>query len=321
MTYSIRLFSEHDYDAVADLCSTIFEERISAAEMRRDEERRPAYCKNQSWVAEVNGKVVGLTRYTQNRGMYHPRKFQVDLMVLPEYRRQGIGSALYEQVTAALQEFDPITMLTGTREDWTEGVRFAEQRGYQERMRNWESHLDLTTADLSAFAPVVEQVAASGYVIRSYAELTAAAEPDLERRLHAFGQAVRQDIPSPEPLTYVAFDEWIKTSLYNDPHFAPDCYMVALKDGAIVGMSTMWSTEEAGVATTGVTGVDREHRGTGVAKALKVRVIEAARAAGYTLTKTWNASTNVKMLAINDAMGFVRKPAWISYALELKNEA
>lgn len=292
-------------------------ELTTAEELRWDDEHRNPKCKHQCWVAESDGRVVAWAIYTQQEGMYHPRKFEVDMMVLSEYRRQGIGSSLYETVVAALRPFDPISLLGGTRETWLESIRFLEQRGYRERLRNWKSQLDLTTADLSAFATVVEQVAANGYRIRSYAERQAAGEPDLDRRTHLLGQIIRLDIPSSEPRTDVPFEAWVKR-FHDNPMFFPEGYMIADKDGEFVGLSTMWKTEEPGLINTGMTGVLREHRGTGLAKALKVRAIEAAKAAGGLRTVTYNASTNVKMLAINQAMGFVRKPAWIHYVLELQ---
>ena len=320
MPCTIRPFTPADYEPIAQLVTTVLGHLTTAEELRWEDEQRSPKCKYQCWVAEAGGRVVGVATYSQYEGMFHPRKFDVNVMVDPEYRRQGVGSRLYETVVAALRPYDPISFLCSAREHWAESIRFIEQRGYKERMRNWESHLDLTTADLSAFAPVVEQVAAAGYVIRSYAERQAAGEPDLDRRLHRLGQIIRLDIPSPEPRTDVSFEEWAKR-LHSNPMFSPELYMIADKDGEFAGLSNMWNTQEPGLIRTGMTGVLREHRGTGLAKALKVFAIEASRAAGYQRTTTWNASTNVKMLAINEAMGFVRQPAWVSYALELQPDA
>lgn len=50
--------------------------------------------------------------------------------------------------------------------------------------------------------------------------------------------------------------------------------------------------------------------------ALKLKTIEYARAHGYDVIKTWNDSSNVGMLAINEKLGFVRQPAWITFVKE-----
>jgi GNAT superfamily N-acetyltransferase len=66
----------------------------------------------------------------------------------------------------------------------------------------------------------------------------------------------------------------------------------------------------------GLTGVRREYRGKGVAMALKLKTIEYAQRHGYAVIKTWNESNNVGMLAINEKLGFVRQPAWVTFAKE-----
>ena len=50
--------------------------------------------------------------------------------------------------------------------------------------------------------------------------------------------------------------------------------------------------------------------------ALKLRTIGYARNAGYREIRTWN-STNRPMLAINEALGFARQPAWITFGKDL----
>ncbi|HWI52702.1 MAG TPA: GNAT family N-acetyltransferase, partial [Symbiobacteriaceae bacterium] len=81
-----------------------------------------------------------------------------------------------------------------------------------------------------------------------------------------------------------------------------------------------WTTDDEGMLETGVTAVLREHRGAGVARALKIKALAAAKAHGYRIIKTWNATTNAPMLAINGWLGFVRQPAWIAYVLQLHPE-
>jgi RimJ/RimL family protein N-acetyltransferase len=69
----------------------------------------------------------------------------------------------------------------------------------------------------------------------------------------------------------------------------------------------------AGVLYQGITGPRREYRGRGLARALKLRTIEYARAQGKREIRTWNDTLNAPMLAINVKLGFVRQPAWITF--------
>jgi len=53
------------------------------------------------------------------------------------------------------------------------------------------------------------------------------------------------------------------------------------------------------------------------AMALKLRTVRYGLARGVEHIKTWNDVNNQPMLAINEAMGFVRQPAWITYEKDL----
>ena len=71
---------------------------------------------------------------------------------------------------------------------------------------------------------------------------------------------------------------------------------------------------------TGLTGTRREYRRRGIAVAMKVHALGWAKANGYELTKTWNATTNTGMLAINERLGFVKQPAWIEFTKRFREE-
>jgi hypothetical protein len=51
----------------------------------------------------------------------------------------------------------------------------------------------------------------------------------------------------------------------------------------------------------------------GIAVALKLRTVAHAQRLGVDHIKTWNDQSNRPMLAINEAMGFEKQPAWISF--------
>jgi mycothiol synthase len=307
--FRIRPFTEADYPAIAQVWSTVNQETTSAEFFRWQDNQRDPHCKAARWVAEVAGQVVGFAEYAQPKSFYHPRKFEISGAVLPEHQRQGIGGALYAQVEEALAPFDPLVITAGTCEAWPEAVRFLTSRGYVEKMRNWESHLDVQSFDLAPWEGLMDQVAAKGYAVKSYADL--ADDPDRVRKLYDLSIEVRRDVPTPEPWNDVPFESWVK--VFDTPYFWPEAYFIGLKDGEWVGVSALWRTDEPGVAVVSLTAVRRAHRGTGLAKAMKLRAIRHAKGEGYTTIKTWNESNNHRMLAINEQLGFVRKPAWVYY--------
>lgn len=58
----------------------------------------------------------------------------------------------------------------------------------------------------------------------------------------------------------------------------------------------------------------------GSRRSYRRRGIAYARAQGCPTIKTWNESNNHAMLAINEALGFVKQPAWIEFGKTLRDD-
>jgi GNAT superfamily N-acetyltransferase len=93
----------------------------------------------------------------------------------------------------------------------------------------------------------------------------------------------------------------------------PEGYFLAVADGQFVGVSNLWQSPESDMIRTGLTAVRGAYRRRGIAFALKLTALAWAKAQGYRRTVTDNASNNRPMLAINEALGFEKKPAWILF--------
>ncbi len=309
MSFLIRPATAVDYPAVSDLNTAVFGFYISPEDLQQEAESFPAHCKHHRWVAEVDRQVVATGWYFQLAGRYHPQKFKLEIFVHPEHRRLGIGGALYDVITQAIRRFNPIALNTSIREDHTDGVAFAERRGFTEAMRTWEQKLLLADFDPTTYAPTLDKVASLGYDLRYHTEL--AANLGHLEKLHALMMELRADVPAPEPISPIPFEHWVKHHAQN-----PDLwnFLVAVKDGEYVGVTSMTTTtEEEGMLHVGLTGVKRRHRGTGLAYALKVKSMADAREQGFKSLLTWNESNNQRMLAVNARLGFVKQPAWVDF--------
>jgi mycothiol synthase len=315
---TIRPFTPDDYAVVAAIGRAIFPDHPMAEEdMRRGDETRDPKCFHARFVAEADGKVVGGMDFGNSSGSYHPRKFGFMIMVHPDYQRRGIGGRLYEFFRKELALRDPITLYAGTRETLPEAMAFLEKRGFREIMRHWESHLDMNAFDPAPFAADAQRAAASGIVVKSYAEL--ADDPDRDRKFHALFEALMRDVPSPEPPTPVPHEVW-RRRWVEDPNFLRDGNFFALDGDAWVGHSGLWRSTGDDRLHTGLTGVLPDYRRKGVALAMKLRALAYAKAVGAPTVTTGNATTNEAMLAINERLGFVKQPAWINYVNVLKEE-
>jgi GNAT superfamily N-acetyltransferase len=84
-------------------------------------------------------------------------------------------------------------------------------------------------------------------------------------------------------------------------------------DGAYVGMTSLiYNQVDPAIANTDLTGVVRGYRRQGIATALKVHAISAAKAQGVRRIDTMNNETN-PMLELNVRLGFKPGPAWRYY--------
>jgi RimJ/RimL family protein N-acetyltransferase len=165
--------------------------------------------------------------------------------------------------------------------------------------------------DLERFRDYSEKVQRQGITITSLAEAQKEGQESL-RKLHELVQIISADMPSPAPFTPTSYEQWEAFELKN-PNLLPEGYMIAKDDSKYVGLSTVWRIDkEPRSLIQGNTGVKREYRGRGIAVALKLRVIDFARRNGYEKLKTWNASDNAAMLAVNTKLGFKREVGWIT---------
>jgi len=314
----IRPFTEEDYPALTAIHNTVWPDNLrEEADIRRwDGLRKPEHV-HMRWVAERDGKTVGIGEFNHSEWMFHPRKFGLGIDVLPDYQGQGIGRALYDTIESAMTEHDPVLVRSYTRADKDRSIRFLADRGFEEEERVWESRLDVTSFDFSPYAGAEPHVLAQGITIHTYGELEA--DPDHLRRLYEMDVEVSQDIPTPEPLTQPEFERW-KEMFTTDPNLLPDAYFIAKDGEEYVGISVLWRNKADKDLQTGLTGVRRAWRRKGIALALKLRAVAYARDHGAPGIRTDNSSLNRGMLSINERLGFQKLPAWIGFRNMLNAE-
>lgn len=249
--------------------------------------------------------------------MNHPGKLYVGVEVLPEFRRRGVGTALWERLHQEVQQFDPLRLLGHTREDYEDGVRFAQKLGFNECMRDWESRLDPNSLDMEEWGRFPQSAAEQGIDFKTVSELKS--DPNRDRKLYELEWLIDRDVPSPEPPSKVPFEEFQK--VWERTNLIPDAWFVALDGGEYVGMTNLWSSQaNAELLYVGLTGVIRSHRKRGIAMALKVLSVEYALKNGINEIRTWNETNNQAMLGINNRLGFVRQPAHIEFMKSMREE-
>ncbi|MCX8102823.1 MAG: GNAT family N-acetyltransferase [Candidatus Bipolaricaulota bacterium] len=316
MNFHIREFTADDYTAIAEIGNAIYPDyRSSADEIRYDDEHFDKKYIFKRYVAEIQNRVAGYAEYHHMPGMFHPQKFWVYVGVHPSFQKRGIGRALYEKIETDLRALNAVRIFTNTREDYPRSLAFLQRNGFAETQRSWESRLNVHTFDLSKFAHYLERFSAHGLTISTLAQ-ERQRDPDSLKKLHELFVLIMEDVPHPDQYTPVDFEHFLRYSIEH-PDTIADGYFIAKDGEQYIGLSNLRRSQgEPKDLYQGLTGVRREYRNRGVAMALKLKTIEYARAHGYEVIKTWNDNTNVGMLAINEKLGFVRQPAWITFVKE-----
>lgn len=312
-----------DYQALVAVWNAVHPDSPETVEQNRFYDRaRDADCPFMRVVAEEEGRVVGVGAYGQYEGMMHPGLFFVDAQVHPGAQGRGVGKALYAHMLAALAPMQPRVLCAQAREGHTRALRFLHARGFGEDKRDWESRLELASFDPTAFelapyAGLEARLRGEGIVLTTLAEL--ATDPEMPRKLYELFSEVRLDLPRSEPPTPISFERFCAWT-FASPDYLPEAAVVALDGERYIGMSQLWKRGADAGLDTGLTAVRRPYRGRGVALAMKLRAIAAARSLGATFIRTENDARNAPMLAINAKLGFVRCPAWISFRKALEAE-
>jgi mycothiol synthase len=312
---TIRTFNaETDYSGLSTLFNAHLPDEPTTPEgIKARDANRPEKCQHFRWIAERDGELIGVASGGNTVHSFHPQHFFTSVIVHPEHRRNGLGTRLYEQLCAGLAPLDPIRFFAFTREDRPDGVAFLAERDFVEEMREWESRLSVADFDRSKFAAVRQP---HGIEITNLATLIAREGEAAWEKFYALEVLCDEDVPRPEgeENTPLEYDAW-RPRFAKNPDFRPEAFSMAVaENGDYAGVSMLFHPDAGTHLNTGLTGVHRAYRRRGIALALKLRAIDHATVSGATEIRTENATSNVGMLAINEALGFIRQPAGILFS-------
>jgi mycothiol synthase len=299
-------------DAYPDLRRTELEMRLTDLSLASEPPKKAACGR---WVAEHKGVAVACGGYQHFDGeLFHPDKFQLHLMVSPEYRRRGIGAMLFDRVLVALRMSKAVAVRAWIRHDRVESLKFLAARGFVEEMRTFHSSLDVPSFDLTRLGKYVRRLGKYDYELRAFGELES--NHDRNRRLYDLYCELMQEIPSPEPPNLPSFEEYERRIAESPQYFR--CHFVALRRGEYVGLCILLqrgrTRDELYADTLGVKG---SCRGRGIAQGLSYKGIEYAKSKGFSRISADNSVENHRIQALLENLGFANRSVWSLYSKEL----
>jgi GNAT superfamily N-acetyltransferase len=260
------------------------------------------YFRRTFLVASEGGRVVGTADLGRSlRDNLHLA--DVEVRVLPEARRRGIGRALHDEAVARGRADGRTTFLGEAYQpagaESSSATAFARALGYDDVQR--EDHQVL---DLPAAAP---PRTADGYEILTWANR---APDDLLEAYARMRTQMLRDMPSGavdwEPV--VLDPERLREEEERVGHAYDHLVAVVRRtsDGELGGYSKVFLPHDLDFVVQDDTMVMAAHRGPGLGLVLKSAVlgILAADHPERRIVHTWNAVTNAPMQRINRIMGF-----------------
>jgi len=281
--------SESDKQASVGIYNAVWpHDAVTLAEVRSFEASLIGHV---DFVARVDGEPVG-SGYTAIAPQRPDRGF-VLLTVLPEARRQGVGTALYDAISGWCAEHGIETLEAVVADDDPESAGFALRRGFAEHKREHGVALDLTRVE----APPVDPP--PGVAIVTWAE-----RPELARGIYAVAIEAEQDIPGSDDKHAEPFEDWLEHDMRGSGDL-PEATFVAIAGDEVVGYAKFSLTAaRPKTASHDLTAVKRTWRGRGVARALKATQIGWAKANGYEELWTRNEERNAPIRHLNAEFGY-----------------
>jgi len=221
------------------------------------------------------------------------------------------GALAFGEVQA--REMDALTLICTVGEDNQAAVEWLRGGGWKEerRQRFWRLDLKAKAERIRELrSDAQRKVATTGIVIRTVADL--GGESFLPRLLPV-SHATVADIPMSVEYIPEPYEEW--AVWMQPPAVLPERIWVAVLDGEPIGYSYL--AYRPSVVETGFTGVLREHRGKGVARALKLETLFQAIDLGATAVETDNDSENAPILHLNEELGYDEMPGKLEFHRKL----
>ncbi|MEV6344561.1 GNAT family N-acetyltransferase [Actinoplanes sp. NPDC051851] len=242
----------------------------------------------------------------------------LEVMVRPDLRRRGLGRELIA-VAARRAYLEGFSSIGVEAIGGTPAIAFYESLGFEREYVETRSVLNLETVDWPALTAMANGLG-SGYRI----EYHPGGPSDVLMEAYARAKAEAQHDEDDLDLTPRSSDpQRLRDSLETLHRRGLKPYIVlAIHEatGAVAGLTeVVVPAQHPERADQYDTIVVREHRGYGIDRAIKARMLFELRGAepGLGQVQTWNAQHNESMLKVNAELGYESDRDWFEYIADV----
>ncbi len=294
----------NDYPSLVVVQNDTTDWKMKTDDFIRQDRNRDSKYHSQRFVAEIlenHQKImVGYLEVSHDDFSYESGKYDISINVLKAYQRKGIGASLYVTAQNHIAELGDAQKLQAMCNDFeTSALHLLEQHGYQKVWERIESRLDPENVDLTQYTSLDQRLEQAGITIHT---LSSFLSDTRIKQLYDLDLELIQDIPFGQTVTPEPFELWSK-NFVEDPENNPETIWIAVKNNNWIAFTSLGRQPDH--FYIGMTGVKKEFRGIGIAKALKLEGIRHALNTGLEI-RTMNDHVNRAMLEMNISMGFVR---------------
>ena len=234
------------------------------------------------------------------------------VIVDPEYRHQGIGSALWERLWEDLKKNEASRLVSDVLDNDTQSLVFAQRHGFAIDQHIFTYELDLISFDETQFLPDIAGLESTG--IRFCALSDFPDTPETRHKLYDLNTSdMLENANTSTPWTFSIFEK----SVFQAPWFRPEGQLLAVDGDQWIGMAAVGLPPETNNAYNEYTGVLRPYRRRGIATSLKVLAARYARQNGAQKLLTDSNMRNAPILAINRKLGYKSQPGKYTLICEL----
>lgn len=263
------------------------------------------------YIAEVDGSPVAYLGWMHGPPDQDPeRHCQVEVALDRAHLDVDLLTFLWRWVAGEAEATGSLKLEAYAGEDEPEMIEALERTGFErDRLEKvWELDLNQQGEQLVRDAREARSEASKeGIELLTVADWQ---DPQAMSKLHALDGKTRMDIPTTFPILPEPVEDFTRRAGAPDrPH---DVWWIALAGDRPVAMSYLRIPPGRGNAWTGYTCCDREYRGRGLARGVKLQSLAQAAERGVPFVYTDNDSENAPMLHINEKLGYRPRPGFVS---------